>query len=75
MAAEVFGKGTPEERMRAALEVAKEDTKGSSGVLAINILVSAEFLQAAKRLITLAVDARKEDPKYSIEKIFNSLKK
>lgn len=62
MAAEVFGKGTPEERMRAALEVAKEDTKGSKGVLAINVPVSAEFLQAAKRLITSAVDARKEDP-------------
>ncbi|MDY6964547.1 MAG: nitronate monooxygenase [Halobacteriota archaeon] len=61
MAAEVFGKGTPEERMKAALRIAKEDIKGSDGVLAINCPVSAEFIQAAKRLITAALDAREED--------------
>lgn len=61
-ARDIFGSGDPAQTVVAALQRARDDTKGSSGAIGVNCPVSEEFIPAAKKLITAALNARKEDP-------------
>lgn len=57
----VFGEGTTEEYLDRSLNFVKKETAAAGGVFGVNCPVSAEFMDAAKRLVGGAIDVRSRD--------------
>lgn len=58
----VFGEGTTEEYLERSLGQVKEATHEAGGIFGVNCPVSAEFIEAAKRLIGGTIEIRTSDP-------------
>jgi enoyl-[acyl-carrier protein] reductase II len=54
----VFGEGTTEDHVRRSLEYVERETRTSGGIFGVNCPVSAEFADAAARLIEAVLAAR-----------------
>lgn len=57
----VFGEGTTEEYVARSIEQVREATAASGGIFGVNCPVSAEFMEAAKKLVTSVFDVRAGD--------------
>lgn len=57
----VFGEGTTEEYLEKSIGYVKDETAESGGIFGVNCPVSAEFMEAAKRLVGGVFRIREED--------------
>lgn len=64
----VFGEGTTEEYLERSLTLVKTKTAETGGIFGVNCPVSAEFHEAATKLILGSIEIRKGDPE--LEKRF-----